>query len=460
MATTNQLNAIFAMSFSEFAEAVKPSGAVNRFPVIGPGADMYSYSIYMNGPVAKTLPEHVQEHTFKDVTLHALTEKLQLNAGSARDNLKVAELVALRGAWMSAVLEASVGQGDLPDRVMEDYSLLTEGMTHPWIAAELTMQKALSAKLPPSLARAGITKDVIPHEVSVGKVVGQDTDFTIQKTTDGEVVTHENRRLNTLPAVGSEVMVSYYRGSGQVVNSLENVKVSEPYIDPVSEDLGVMLDDGAGASQLVLFNSIAGFDKFVKAHGLDTELVRKAMDVLEAAPKLRSQIPLRELVRPPYIDAHSGCLAIDYKEEGVQYSALFGSARVMASLAHEFGLGAKAVAMAESLEMGVGKQNSLAQAGGDKVLNANLESALRADLKQQGFEKFDASNIDGRYYMGKIVAVGPLHVAQDLGRGVVAIHDTRTLDKVAALGDRLTVKYQEGRGQVTDMVKSSKDLGR
>lgn len=79
-----------------------PSDAVNRFPSIGSGADMLSYTVYMNGAAGRNLPEHLQQHDFKDVTLAALSEKLGLDPKSHRDNLKVAEVVSIRSSYMSA----------------------------------------------------------------------------------------------------------------------------------------------------------------------------------------------------------------------------------------------------------------------------------------------------------------------------------------------------------------------
>ena len=466
MATNSSLKTPAEMSFAEFAESVKPSGAVNRFPSIGVGVDVYSYSVYMNGPLAAELPEHSREHAFKDVTLHALTEKLQLDSGSARDNLKVAELVALRGSWMSAVLEASVGRATpLAEQISEDYALLTKGMTHPWITSELKTQRALSSKLQSVLARAAVAtseklKDVIPKETSIGRVVAQDLDFTVQRTNEGEIVAHENRRLNAMPVMDSEIMVAYYRGIGQVVNSLQNVKVSPPFVDAISGDLAVVLEDGKGVEQVVLFNSLASFDMFVKAHGVESDLVRQAMDARQASPKAITPVPERELVKTPYVDAKSGCLAVDYKEGGVVYSALFRNAREMMSVANQFDLGAKAIAASQALEASRWGGSTVAEI---EVLNQVeervSESELFADLERLGYQDIQ-QQLDGVSYLGKVVAMSPLHVAQHIGRGTVVIHDLRALDKAAALGDVLTVKFDKGRGLVTDMVKADKDLGR
>lgn len=447
----------FDMPFSEFAEAMKPSGAVNRIPSLGVGADVHSYSVYMNGPLAALLPADAQEHQYKDVMLHALTEKLQLNSGSARDNLKVAEVVAVRSAWMSSVLESTLDRpAGLSEQVLEDYALLTDGLTHPWIVGELDKQRALGAKLQPALDRAGMAtggkvKYVAPKENSVGEVVAQDDDFTMQKTGDGEVVTHENRRLNAKPVVGSEVVISYYRGSGQVINSLANVKVSPPFIDSVSGDLAVLLAEGA-RDQVVLFNSVSSFGNFVKAHGLDDKLVRQAMDARAASPKVVVPPPERVLASDVYVDAASGCLAVDYKERGVVYSALFRNADEMGVIADEFGLGAKEITAAGILE---------GQMADRPRVNAQeaSEMSLRANVAGMGYEGIQEP-VDGRLYIGKVIAVSGLHVAQDIGRRAAVIHDLRALDKVPAVGDNLTVKFDFGRGKVTDMGQKGKDLGR
>lgn len=448
----------FAMSFAEFAEAVRPTGAVNRFPAVAPEVDVYSYSVYLNGPVAGDLPLTSREHTFKDVTLHALTEKLQLNSLNARDNLKVAELVAVRSSWMTAVLETSLSNGVYTDQVLEDYTLLSDGMTHPWIKAELDKQRELSRKLGATLAHAGVSKDVIPREVSLGVVVAQDKDFTIQKTKEGEVVTHENRRLQALPEVGADIAVTYYRGTGQIVPSLENLKVSEAFIDPVSEDLAVTVEDRTGKTQMVLFNGITSFDRFVKAHDLEPNLVQKAMAVRAATPKTVQETPKRTLSRPPFIDGTSGCLAVDYNENNVVYTAIFASATEMASLAAEFDLGAKAIAGAFTLEEEQRRDRPLTV---DSKRNAvESETMLRGKLAGLGYRDPEPSASTNKQYAGRIVAVSTMHVAQDTGRRQVVIHDIRNLDKAPQVGDQLTIKFSEGRGRVTDMVKAGQDLGR
>ena len=451
------MNTPSEMTFAQFAEAMQPSGAVNRFPSIGNGPDVYSYSVYMNGPLTAQIPMHAEEHTFKDVMLHALTEKLNLNSASARDNLKVAEVVALRSTWMSAVLERTSDK-PLSAEVLKDYELLSDGLKHPWIVGELDAQRALMSKLEPALLQVNLQKDILPKEMSMGTILAQDQDFTFQKTKDGEVVTHENRRLNDIPAVGTEVMVSYYRGHGQVVNSLENLKVSPPFIDPLGGDLAVMLEDGKGFEQVVLFNSLSGFEKFVVMHGLDTDMVRQAIDARDASPKEVPALPIRSLLKPPYVDSDSRCIAVDYKENAVAYTALFRSAQEMALVAGEFGLSEMHITIGKELEA-KGVSNTL-DSDKSKLKVQTSEEAMRTKLKANGYENFKDSSLDGQTYVGKVVEVSSLHVAQDVGRRVVAIHDVRTLDKLPMKGDSMAVKFSNGRGRVDDLVKGSQDLGR
>jgi len=450
------------MSFAQFAEAVKPSGAVNRFPLIGAGRDVFSYSVYMNGPLAAKLPYTSREHEFKDVMVHALVEKLGLDPLSPRDNLKVAEIVAMRSAWMSAVLESSVERsGALPEPISKDYDDLSDGLTHPWIIEQIENQKALSKRLQPALDSASrtvgrVVRDVPPKEISTGVVVAQNDAFTVQSTDNGEVVTHENRRLEKLPSVGQAATVTYYRGSGQVVSSLENMKVSTPYLEPERGNLAVLVEDGKGVAQVVIFNSITGFDKFIKAHGITNDYVLKAMDLRASFPEPLPPPRDRELVRTGFsavfVDERSGCLAVNYKEGGVPFTALFRSADEMANLAADFSLDVRDLDDARDLEV----ESPMP----DHVAVANSQSALYKKIDELGYDTIRPSGIDGHQYIGKVVAVSALHVAQDVGRRAISIHRLYALDNVPEIGDSLTVKYENGRAQVSDMVRATKDLGR
>lgn len=452
----------FEMSFADFAETIKPSGAVNRSLATAGGSDVFSYSVYMNGPLAMELPVDAQDFQFKDVMVYAMTEKLGLNSGSFRDNLKTAELVAIRSAWTSSVLERESGGKAVPlaDHVNEDFEILAQGMVHPWIVNEIKKQKVLSLGLQPALDSAGramgqVVSDRAPSEISTGKVVSSNTDFTVQSTLGGEVVTHENRRLGSVPEVGKTVTVAYYRGNGQVFENLENLKVSAPFIDKESGDIAVSLVDDLGAAkQVVLFSGIAPFAKFVDAQGLDASLVGKAIDAREATPKVvpMKNLPKRELVGEIFVDPTSGCLAQIYQEKGHEHTVLFASSNAMAAYAKDFGLDSSDIALAEQLEA---EQRLFMDKDGRESL-----TVLKTELAKLGVQDVIELTSNDRRYMGKIVDVSDLHVAQDIGRNVVVIHDKRDLDKAPNKGDRMTVSYENGRGRVDDVVKVNKDLAR
>lgn len=449
------------LPFASFVEAVKPTGAVNRFPGVGAAADVYTYSVYMNGAITAQLPQHATEHSFKDVTLQALTEKLGLNPLSARDNLKVAELVALRSSWMSAVLENGVDYGPERQQVLDDFAQLSKGMQHPWIESELVRQRELSARLGPTLARAGLDKDVPPREVSVGRVVAQDEDFTLQATTAGEIVVHENRRLQALPQVGEAAMVSYYRGSGQVVDSVERATFSAPFIDGKTEDLAVRVTStGQTEPQVVLFNNVQSYEQFVQAHKLDQGLVQQAFDARAAKPKAVYAAPKRSIVNGPYVDDKSACLAIDYEEAGVTYTALFESAEKLAAVAREFGMGAKGIAEATRLEAAAAASPARTLLQDESRALRESEIDVRADLRTAGYMFPERSGEIDRDYVGKVVATSALHIAQDTGRGKVVIHDARALDKLPKLGEQINVRFKDGRGVVNDMMRTGQKLSR
>lgn len=447
------------MTFGQFASAMMPSGAVNRFPKVGAVSDVYTYSVYMNGPLATLLPKHAQQHEFKDLPLHALTEKLGLNKANARDNLKVGEMLGLRSSWQMAVLEHSMGN-QLSDAVHNDYALLADGLDHPWIQAELEKQKGLQSKLQPALLLAGIPKDIIPNEISVGKIVARDSNFTFQKTTDGEVVTHENRRLAGEPQIGIETTVSYYRGTGQVVPSLEKLKVSEPFIDPVSSDLAIMIEDGKGLEQVVMFNSMASFGKFVAVHGLDKSMVEKAIKAREESPELDT-VGSRKVLREPFHDKATDCIVVEYEERGAKYSAMVRNADELASMAKEFNLSAFDIAVAQKIdEQRFGKLDM------DQIKNITRSTTELSELElRKALKTLDVnmSNIgtpeNGRVYLGPMIAKSDFHVAQSIGRGNVVIYDVRNLDKAVERDEVANIHYEANRGRVTVIEKQGVGKG-
>lgn len=308
---------LYEMPFAEFAERVKASGAVNRV-----GQEARSYSVYMNGPITADLPPESLDHEFPEERVRGLTETVGLNALSFRDNLRVAELFATRNAWMSAVLDASSRQKLAPE-VLEDYDALSDGLDHPWIRGQINAQRALAEKLAPALkaaeeASGRSVTDQIPKEISQGKIVSQNTDFTVQATGNG-VVAHENRRLAAVPAVGQDVTVVYYRGNGQVFDNGQQLAVSAPFIDAKTGDLAVNLLNGKAVHQVVLFNGVATFAKFVEQQQLDKQLVAQAIDARTAMPK-RTVEKLPEGVKAVTAGRHVG-LVVDVTKDWVVQKA-------------------------------------------------------------------------------------------------------------------------------------------
>lgn len=444
------------MTFSEFAESVRPTGAVNRMPQLGTGQEVLTYSVYMNGPAAQELSVDVQEHHYRDVMLHALTEKLGLNPESFRDNLKVAEMVATRSAWMTAVLDASLQRTPdgtayvlMPD-VVSHYEMITEGLTHPWIQQQINAQLALSRNLRPALQAAeaavgGLVVERVPDEVTAGMIVSQNPDFTVQAMADGEVVAHENRRLAAVPSIGQNVTVTYYRGDGQVFENSQGLQVSAPYIDEKRGDLAVnLLDREQSVRQVVLFNGVASLAKFVEEQGLDPKLVEQGIEVRTANPKkvVTPPKPERTPASEMYIDERSGCLAFDYMESGGKHTVLFGSVQALEQYAHEFKIDTKRIEQARKSEAA---QNV---SRGDLAGECSMAEAKQA--AKRDYETVTVANKDKSRYMGQVVMETQYHVVQDVGRQAAVIHDKRDLEKVPAVGQRLAVNYEQGRGQVQD----------
>lgn len=169
------MSTISIIPFAEFAKAVVPDGAVNRLPQIGSGMEVLTYSVFMNGPAAKDIPFDSQESHYQDVMLHPLTEKLGLNPEVFRDNMKVAELVAIRFAWMAAVLDSSLQrdqQGSLvvnSPEIVHDYELLTDGLNHPWIQEQIMLSEAMDKTLPEDSPENSMARAIFPALVDTAK---------------------------------------------------------------------------------------------------------------------------------------------------------------------------------------------------------------------------------------------------------------------------------------------------
>lgn len=436
------------MTFSEFVEAVKPSAGMNRWPQLGEAKEVVSYSVYMNGEIVDRLPQAAREQEYRDVALHALTEKLGLDSHSLRDNLKVAEVVAVRHAYMTAVLEASMAFALSPE-VQDDYALLTNQMSHPIIQAQIEEQKRQSMMLSPVLAQAEKVLGVTPHEkeaagVSRGAVISQNEEFTVQDIGHGAVVVHENRRLQSVAPIGKNVTVVYYRGKGQIFENIQQMAFSEQYIDDKSGDLAVNLVDRAGEVKgIVLFNSMAMVAQFANEHGLGEDFVKTAFALREAAPKKMVESVARVIDGGPYIDSQSGLIAFDFREGAIKYTAVFKSAAELNQHAAQLGASADFQKQADLAE-------SLQRAG--NVLLDETKSFGQAMSEAQDRVGFDGviklANVKNGRYAGRVIATTPMHVAQDTGRNEVMIHDKRNLDKIPLAGERMSVKYQDGKGEV------------
>lgn len=445
----------FEMTFAEFYEAAKPTCAANRLPEMNHGLPVHSYAVFLNGAIAADLAQDARNHKFPDTMVTASARNLGMNPRNLRDNMKVCELTAARFVWMTCVsMEQSRnrlwGLDDLPGDTMKEYEALNHvsWAQHPFVQSELRKQKNLTNGLQPLLDEASkitgkTVVDVHPDVVSVGKVVSQTLDFLVQETTDGEYVTHESSRLASIPKTGAQVTVSYYRGSGQVVDSLENVRVSSPYIDDKTNDLAIKLTDGAGKEQVVLFNDEMGVFKFVRAHNLDRDLIRQALVVRENTPKISEPLPTREAASSVYLDANSGCLAIDYIEKDVRYTAMFSNSVDLESQAKIYGL--------KPVEIERGKRLELERMRITPELVSNSLTNIEMKLGKLGVLDIADSPRNGVQYEGKVLEEAALHVAQDLGRKTVVIHDKRVLDKLPAKGDHLSVTYENGLGKVSEL---------
>jgi hypothetical protein len=446
----------YEMSFTEFAENVKPSGAVNRTAPVAGVDDYLSYTVYLNGPLASGFPPDIQEQTFKDVMVHALTKDLGLNHQSFRDNLKVVELVTVREAWMASVLALTPELSKtLSEEVLNDFETLNAGLMHPWVLAELNKQRAMTKGLKPALDAAALkvgadVKDKTPNQFTNGIVLSSNSDFTVQAANNGEIVTHENRRLVAIPEVGQNISVAYYRGAGQVFESHENIKVTDPYLDKETGALAVMLLNENGApKQVLLFSGLSPYDQFIKAQNLDKGLLDIAFEVLDKKPKVEIPKPIikRELLSDIYVDDISGCLAVDYSENGAKFSVVFSNAEAIEAYAKDYGFKESNLSLARKLESG---HNEITI---DDVFTS-LED-IKNKLAAEGASEYVKPDVESRRYVGRVAGESSLHVAQDIGRKVMIIHDKRHLDKLPEVGDRMTIEYKDGRGTVTEMERQS-----
>lgn len=93
---------------------------------------------------------------------------------------------------------------------------------------------------------------------------------------------------------------------------------------------------------------------------------------------------------------------------------------------------------------------------------ARYESAknLGAMVHGAGYSVCERSGARDAEFFGPVLAIGALHVAQDIGRRQAVIHAIDRLDRQPVLGERIGVKFKDGRGIVSGMSMSGQDLGR
>lgn len=443
---------IHEITFREFVDEVQPMASANRLPQIGRSAEVLIYQVYFNGEGAKLLPESAREYTYNDVTLHRLTDAFGLDPERFRDNVRVAEVLAVRSAWMTAVLEASTER--LSDAVVRDYEDLASSQ-HPWIAEQIEMQKVRNSGLTQALQAAEeklgepIIDKGVPDPINRGPVVSQNADFTVQEVSAGVVVAHSNDRLPVVPSVGDVVTIAYYRGQGQVLGEIKAAEITGPFVDPETQDLALKIIDREKNEHLILFQGVAGFKQFVESEGLPAALVGQAVELAASRPA-RSALPSPERVAASevHIDEKSGALAVDYREAGVTYTALFSSGRDFKARGAEFGVTADGFRQADELDQ------QLRDHGQGFVKNVRASHEAAANVAKNYFVTTDLAKGNGGRYAGVIVAQTQFHVVQDNGRGEGVIHNKLNLDKVPAVGTKVTVLYTEGRAKVTERGKS------
>lgn len=447
--------AVHEMRFAEFAAAAVPMAAANRMPQVGKAAEVLTYHVYFNGPAARGLPAGANEYLYNDVTLHKLTEALGLDSSNFRDNQRVAEVVALRSAWMAAVLAAAADRTVRLSPVVEgDYEALAAAK-HAWVAEQVREQLARDRELLSVMRDAGATEGGavrdggVPEAVNRGSIVARSDGFTVQQVQPGVVVAHENDRLSVQAAVGDQVTITYYRGQGQVVGNVRASEIVGPFLDEETQDLAVRII-GSNGDHLVLFHGVAPFRQFVESEGLAEALVASAVDVMATrAERGVAPPPVREAVSGVFIDETSGALAANYREGGVAYTVLFGSAKDVRARGEEFGLPASAVEQAEGL------YRTALNHGEDFAKNVQASHAMARQAAAERFAAVHLARGNGGRYAGPIVAETAFHVVQDIGRGEAVVHNKLHLTRVPEINAKATIVYERGQGRVAERTRAA-----
>lgn len=86
------------------------------------------------------------------------------------------------------------------------------------------------------------------------------------------------------------------------------------------------------------------------------------------------------------------------------------------------------------------------------------EQEMREMLEASDYAVSHVSGAKDRLYIGPVVAVTERHVAQDMGRRQVVLHDTQVLDHGPKVGERLHVQFRSGKGTVHSIQDPSTEL--
>ncbi|HEX7648061.1 MAG TPA: hypothetical protein VF450_11695 [Noviherbaspirillum sp.] len=445
------------LGFAEFAELAKPSAAVVRLPGIG-GDDVLIYEVFLNGKAAKALGPALENQRFQGELLHGVVEKLGLDVTSFRDTIKTAELMAVRHAWQQAVhagvqlaKSQNAAQQEVGQKVLDDWQLVMD-FKHPVMQMVLKDHAISMSQLEPALKTASLVLgvpvvDKAPQEVNRGTIVSQNGFFTVMDTGQGEIVTHANKQLQSLPRVNDDVTIAYYRGQGQVFANRE-VEITSPYLHEEHADLAITVTDKEhGRKQVLLFNGISPFMHFANANGLGRAEIEQAIDLLAERSEKQNQREAREPMLPVGVDPKSGALSLRYKEKGVVYTALFLTEEELLARAADFDLDRNNPNLKPKNVAPLARPGVDAMREAVKESEAQIRNTLAANHPNlSNVAPPDKSNPGP--ISGPVVASTAWHVAQDIGRGRAKIHVKTDLDKVPAVGDRMSVTYRDGRGSV------------
>lgn len=288
----------------------------------------------------------------------------------------------------------------LSEDVTHDYELLTHGLTHPLLLEQVAMQRAVSQQVEPAIQiAANNVKNSLteraPDVVNKGQVVSQTSEYTVQLVDAAKnvVVAHDNKKLGGIPPLGADVVISYYRGQGQVFPNSKELNFSGPFVEPKSGSLAMLVSNKENThEQVVLFNNPMEFENFVGAQGLSYGLVKEAVE-LKVAAQSKSISNVTQGSRNP---------------------------NVVERLSAE-------------------------------VLNAGKKFGIQMDSVKVS-QLLEGGRTPDGHYIGKVVGIDERLglVYQSLGQGKGTVHRLDTLSKPPVIGEVAEITVKNGRGVVAD----------